>query len=81
MIMFQEFFFYKKRTFQNCYSKKGASGGIKPKTEITSVDLMEADSRNPSEDLPNQEKNQYWTVYWWEAGVLYTKGRKRIGSI
>jgi len=37
---------------------------------------MKAKSKNPSEDLPNQEKNQYWTVYWWETGPLYTKGEK-----
>jgi len=22
-------------------------------------------------DLPNQEKNPYWTVYWWETWALY----------
>jgi len=34
---------------------------------------MKAESSNPSEDLPNQEKNLYWTVYWWEKAALYTK--------
>jgi len=28
---------------------------------------------NSSEDLPNQEKNQYWTIYWWGSEALYTK--------
>jgi len=23
------------------------------------------------DDLPNREKNQYWTVYWQETGALY----------
>jgi len=32
-------------------------------------------SKNPSDDLANQEKNQYWTVYWFEQGALYTEGR------
>jgi len=41
---------------------------------------MKAEGKNPSEDLPIQEKNQYWTVYWWETGALYTEGIKRIGS-
>jgi len=34
---------------------------------------MKVESKNPSKDLPNQEKNQYWTVNWWETGALYTK--------
>jgi len=33
-------------------------GGVKPKPEIVSVVGMTAESKNPSEDLPNQEKNQ-----------------------
>jgi len=40
--------------------------GVEPKAETASVKGMKAESKNPSEDLPNQEKNQYWTVYWWE---------------
>jgi len=24
--------------------------------------------------MPNQEKNQYLTVYWWETETLYTQG-------
>jgi len=31
-------------------------------------------SGKPNSDLPNQEKNQYWTVYWWETKALYTQG-------
>jgi len=32
-------------------------------------------SEYPNDDLPNQEKNQYLTFYWWESGALRTKGR------
>jgi len=32
-------------------------------------------SRNPGDDLPNEEKNQNWTVYWKKQRALYTKGR------
>jgi len=28
--------------------------------------VVEVDS-----DLPNQEKNQYWTIYWQKQGVNY----------
>jgi len=34
---------------------------------------MKAESKNPSDDPPNQEKNLYWTIYWCETGALYTK--------
>jgi len=37
---------------------------------------MKGESRNPGEDLPNQEKNQNWTIYWWEQGASYTKIRE-----
>jgi len=39
-------------------SESSASGGVKPKAESASVVEMKAESKNPSEDLPNQEKNQ-----------------------
>jgi len=55
-------------------SKKGVPEGVKPKAEITSIVVMKAESNNPSEDLPNQENNWYWTGYWWETGALYIKG-------
>jgi len=54
---------------------------VKPEAKTTSVDGMKAQSKNSSEDLPNQEKNQYLTVYRWEHGDLYTKrGIRRMGS-
>jgi len=33
-------------------------GGVKPKAETESIVEMKVESKNPSEDLPNQEKNQ-----------------------
>jgi len=30
-------------------------------------------SLRPIHDLPNQEKNRYWTVYWWETWALYAQ--------
>jgi len=27
------------------------------------------------DDLPNQEKNQYWTVYWWKGRAYMQKGK------
>jgi len=51
----------------------GVSGWVKSKVETANVVRMKAKSKNLSVDLPNQEKNQYWTVYWWEIGTLYTK--------
>jgi len=57
-------------------------GGVKPKGETASVVEMKAESKNTSEDLPNQEKNQYWTVYWWEKGVSDQKDRiKKISDL
>jgi len=42
---------------------------------VTSAVLWSGrDERKPNIDLPNQEKNQYWRVYWWETGALYTQG-------
>jgi len=38
----------------------------------TEVRAMSVVSDNPGDGLPNQEKNQYRTVYWWETGALYT---------
>jgi len=43
-------------------SESSASGGVEPKGETASIVEMKAESKNPSEDLPNQEKNQYRTV-------------------
>jgi len=40
-------------------SKSSASRGVKRKAEIASDDKMSMLSKNPSDDLPNQEKNQY----------------------
>jgi len=37
---------------------------------------MKAESKNTHEDLPNQEKNQYWTDYWWETGAFIQKWEK-----
>jgi len=31
------------------------------------------DERKPSDDVPNQEKNQYWIVYWWNRRTLCIK--------
>jgi len=36
------------------------SKGVEPKAEITSDEEI---SENPTVDLPNQEKNQYRTIY------------------
>jgi len=57
----------------NC-SESGASGGVKLEAETASIVRMKAKSKNPWEDHPNQEKNQYCTFYWWEKGAfIYTK--------
>jgi len=37
-------------------------GGVEPKAEIASDDEMSDMSECPSDDIPNQEKNQYRTV-------------------
>jgi len=37
-------------------------------------------SGNPVIDLPSQEKNQYWTVYWGNDNALYTQWRWVVGS-
>jgi len=34
-------------------------GRVEPVEEIASVEEMKAISKNPIDDLPNQEKNQY----------------------
>jgi len=40
-------------------------------------DKMSQSIECPIEDLPNQEKNQYWIVYWLETGAFYIqKGDK-----
>jgi len=39
-------------------------GGVRLTAVIASDDKMSVISRNPSDDLANQEKNQYWTIYW-----------------
>jgi len=39
------------------------TGGVKQKAEIASDEAMSLLSQNLSDDLPNQEKNQYRTVY------------------
>jgi len=46
---------------------------------ITSVFGVVAgwDEQKPSDKLPNQDMNQYWTVYWWETVTMYTKGADR----
>jgi len=46
--------------------------------ETESIEVMKAESKNPSEDLPYQEKNQYSTVYWLEQGTLYTKVKEGL---
>jgi len=45
-------------------SESSISGGVEVKAEIVGDDKMSTISKNPSDDLPNQEKNQCWTVYW-----------------
>jgi len=47
------------------------SGIIWWKEQEQSGNLLEI--VKPNNDLPNQEKNQYWTVYWWEMGALFTQ--------
>jgi len=43
------------------------------------------DDRKPNHDLPNQEKNQYWTVYWqgtdqeWSED-LSERGERKLAS-
>jgi len=41
---------------------------------------MKVESKNPSEDPPNQEKNQYLTVYWWEKWALNTKSKEGLNQ-
>jgi len=56
----------------NFDSELGASGGVKPKAETTSIMRMRVKSKNPS-----GEKNQYWTVYIdGRKGALYTKSKE-----
>jgi len=38
------------------------------------------DEQKPNNDLFNQEKNQYWTVYWGVTGTLCTQGRDQEWS-
>jgi len=68
-----------KEIFQ--ISEQGAS---ERRRKQVSVVGMKAVSRNPSEDLPNQERNPYWTVYCWENGLYIQNKRRdqirRIGS-
>jgi len=40
-------------------SEYGALGGVEPESEIASDEEMKAISKNPSDDLPNQGRNQY----------------------
>jgi len=35
------------------------SGGVEPEAEIATIEEIKAISKNPSDDLPNQEKNQH----------------------
>jgi len=36
----------------------------------------------PNDDLPNEEKNQYWTVYGRKVNNLHTKGcQKNMGEM
>jgi len=37
-------------------------------------------SWKPNKDLSNQEKNQFWTVYWWDTETLYTQGIDQVWS-
>jgi len=41
--------------------------------ESKSVWKSEEDFGKPNCDLPNQEKNQYWIVYWCETWALFTQ--------
>jgi len=34
---------------------------VRREAEITSAAVIKGDSKNPGLDLPNQEKNHYWT--------------------
>jgi len=56
-------------------SESSALGGVEAKDEIAGDDEM---SKNPSDDLPNQEKNQYWTVHWWKQGRQRNGARKYL---
>jgi len=38
------------------------------------AEFVYRDEQKPNNDLPNQEKNQYWTVYWLETWALNTQG-------
>jgi len=51
-------------TWWTFFSESSGSGGVEAKAEIAGDDEMSEISKNPSDDFPNQEKNQYWTVYW-----------------
>jgi len=43
---------------------------------------MKAESTNTSEDLPKQEKNQFWTVLMGNRGYIYKREKKdRIKKI
>jgi len=45
-------------------NKYDVLGGVEPEADDTSDEEMSKISKNPSDDLPNQEKNQYLPVYW-----------------
>jgi len=53
-----------------------ASGWENEKTVVetdSETQWWSPQSRKESNDLPNLEKNQYWTIYWWKTGALYIK--------
>jgi len=46
------------------YSESSALGGVEMKEGIAGDDETSEMSKNCSDDIHKQEKNQYWTVYW-----------------
>jgi len=54
-------------------------GGVEPEEEITSIVVMKGMSKKPSKDLPNQEMNQYRTLYIdGKQGPYIQKGEKEL---
>jgi len=65
----------------NYFSDSGVSKGVKQKVETTSVVRRRWRAKIPFEDPPNQEKKQYWTVYWWGKGAFHTKSKEGSDQI
>jgi len=69
----------KKNFSESKLGSKRYLGGVEPEAKTASVVEMRVESKNPSDDLPNKEKEPIlnWLLTR-NRGFLYTKGRKRV---